>query len=309
MPDGLYVVPSGDLYIVDVYNNRLRKLGAPTPANNPPSFTKGDSANLVLCTVESTAPVPIDTFLRVSDVDLSQTLTWGVSTLPAHGALAGSYATTTTGGTVTPSSYTYLPTLGYSGTDMFQINVSDGFATDIITIVVTVNTTPTAGAISGLDSVCPGDTIMLSETISGGVWGSGIPAIAAVGSTGIVTGVMPGATIITYTVTNACGTALATHPIYVKPYSECTSLLGGGFGSNVLSLYPNPNNGTFSVNINSGTGQDVTLMVTNVLGQKINMYTLHHNGTFEINLDAPAGIYLMEATVGGLKFMSKIMVK
>lgn len=68
------------------------------------------------------------------------------------------------------------------------------------TTMVTVN--PAPSPISGPDSVCVGSVIPLTDTASGGVWTSSAPAIATVGvvgvSTGMVTGIAPGTSIITY---------------------------------------------------------------------------------------------------------------
>ncbi len=108
-------------------------------ANTPPVFAGGSPQNLVMC--ENSSAVSINSLMAVTDVDLGQTLTWSVSSAPAHGTLAGvaSYTAATTGGTVTPTGMTYTPTSGYSGTDVFTIQVSDGFNTATTTINVTVN--------------------------------------------------------------------------------------------------------------------------------------------------------------------------
>jgi len=75
------------------------------------------------------------------------------------------------------------------------------------TFTVTVNPTPSAGTISGNDSVCVGASIHLTDTTSGGVWSSYDPFYASIDSTtGMVTGISysygPSADIV-YTVKNA----------------------------------------------------------------------------------------------------------
>ncbi len=68
---------------------------------------------------------------------------------------------------------------------------------------VTVNATP--ASITGVANVCPGATTSLSHAVSGGVWSSSNTSIATVSdSTGVVTGVNTGTTIITYTLPNGC---------------------------------------------------------------------------------------------------------
>ena len=54
--------------------------------------------------------------------------------------------------------------------------------------------------ITGSTIVCPGSTTTLTDATSGGAWSSSSTAIAFVSGTGVVYGIAPGTTIITYTV-------------------------------------------------------------------------------------------------------------
>ena len=70
------------------------------------------------------------------------------------------------------------------------------------------------GPIHGSTHVCVGSTISLSDTSSGGVWISSDTAVASIGfSTGVVTGVSSGTSIITYVVDSS----IATITITVNP--------------------------------------------------------------------------------------------
>ena len=92
-----------------------------------------------------------------------------------------------------------------SGTTAISYTVTNGCGSTSAIAVVTVNSLPGAGTITGTATVCTGNTTNLTDGISGGVWSSGTTAIASVGSTGIVTGVTGGTASISYTVTNSCG--------------------------------------------------------------------------------------------------------
>ncbi len=83
-----------------------------------------------------------------------------------------------------------------------------------VTNTVTVVSSPSP--ITGPSSVCMGNNITLSNATSGGVWSSGIPVVAAIGSgTGIVTGMSSGTAIISYTLgTTGCR---AVFPVIVNP--------------------------------------------------------------------------------------------
>ncbi len=74
---------------------------------------------------------------------------------------------------------------------------------------------PVAGTITGPSTVCPGATITLSDTASGGAWSSDSTSRATVSTTGVVTGVSVGHPTIIYTVSNICGTTNASHPVTV----------------------------------------------------------------------------------------------
>ncbi len=65
---------------------------------------------------------------------------------------------------------------------------------------------PTVAALLGVNDVCVGSTISLTNSTNGGVWSSTSPSVAGVNSTGLVTGLSSGTSSITYTFTdlNSC---------------------------------------------------------------------------------------------------------
>ena len=75
------------------------------------------------------------------------------------------------------------------------------FAGCIQTAVVTVNARPT---ITGTLTVCPGSTTQLAGSGNAVAWTSMNPAAATIDNTGLVTGIAPGTSIITYTNDKAC---------------------------------------------------------------------------------------------------------
>lgn len=89
-------------------------------------------------------------------------------------------------------------------------------------------------SILGSSSVSVGSAITLSINTGGGSWSSSNTAIATVGSTGIVTGISAGIDTISYTVTNACGSVVATKIIIVHPFvpslscGTITTIAGSG---------------------------------------------------------------------------------
>ncbi len=91
---------------------------------------------------------------------------------------------------------------------------------------VTVNPLPNAGSISGLSTVCEATQITLTDAAPGGTWSSSNNGTATVSSTGVVGGVLAGNVTISYTVTNTCGTAIATWAVTVNPQPVAGTITG-----------------------------------------------------------------------------------
>jgi len=165
--------------------------------------------------------------LHVSDPNVGQTETWSVHTPPTHGSLQITGATAASGGgDIAPSgTITYAPTLGYSGSDSFAVQVHDGFNTAVRTITVTVQ--PVAPAPPTIGTATAGDgQASVTFTAPGSNGGSIIQIYTATssphGRTGTCTG--PGACTITVgnltngtaytftvTATNGVGTGAASN--------------------------------------------------------------------------------------------------
>jgi gliding motility-associated-like protein len=94
------------------------------------------------------------------------------------------------------------------------------------TRIVTVTTPPIAGTLSGIQTVCQGNTRNFTPTVSGGTWTSSNPSVATVTPiTGIVTGVSAGIATITYTIlgTGGCPNVTVDRQITVTPTPQLTN--------------------------------------------------------------------------------------
>ncbi|NDC43026.1 MAG: hypothetical protein EBZ77_16000, partial [Chitinophagia bacterium] len=112
-----------------------------------------------------------------------------------------------------------------AGLDTFIYSVTNGCGTATATRVVMINPLPDAGTISGPSAVCAGSSISLSATATGGTWTmtNGNATIAASGSVAALTA---GLDTALYTVTNACGTAVASRVITINPVPSAGTLTG-----------------------------------------------------------------------------------
>lgn len=159
------------------------------------------------------------------------------------------------------------------------------------TVVATVNPLPNAGTLTGPSTVAQGATVTLSNSAIGGVLSSSDATIASVAADGTVTGEGVGSAIISYSVTNQCGTATSTINIIV------TEGLGRGTTEadnanavvNTLTVHPNPTTGIIYVN----TEVAGKVAMYTIDGKVINEYEVK-KGTTTISLpaDIATGMYL-----------------
>jgi uncharacterized protein YjdB len=148
------------------------------------------------------------------------------------------------------------PTLGgvwsSSNTAAATVGVVSGMVTGIYPGVSTITYyNPTAGCfttftlnvdgIAGPTKVCYGSSITLVSSDGGGAWSSSSPSVAAVGTTGVVTGLSLGTATISYS-SPVCPSSytVTVNPVapIVAPDSICeagtaffTNVVGGGFWS------------------------------------------------------------------------------
>ena len=96
---------------------------------------------------------------------------------------------------------------------------------------ITVVTAATAGPISGPTTVVAGSDITLTDGVSGGTWSSSSTGVATIdATTGVLSGVSAGTTIITYMVSACSSTSIATYIVSVTPFD-------GISGDVVMSSY------------------------------------------------------------------------
>ncbi len=181
------------------------------------SNTCGNATSILIITVN---PAP-----NAGSISGGSTVCTG-STLSLSDAVSGGTwsSTNTSRATVSVSG---LVTGLVSGSDTIKYSVTNTCGTATTFTVISVSPGASAGSISGGSTVCAGSTLSLSDATSGGVWSSTNTSIATVNSAGLVTGVASGSDTIKYSVTNTCGTAVATHIITVTPLPNAGSISGG----------------------------------------------------------------------------------
>ena len=297
-PFGLCADAKGNVYIADNLNNRIRKV---IQLTHTPTFAYGEGQLVNICTAGTT--VAIDSQFAITDIDSLQPETWTVLTAPASGTLSGFPYTTTsigTGGIALTSGATYTPSTGFTGTDSFRVQVSDGTYSDVVTIYVAVG--GPGGSVSATPSLCGTATEYATENVPGGTW-SLSNSDASILPSGLMTGVMPGVDTITYSINNSCGTASATEEITI---TDCTSLgISNATEAQVLSVFPNPATSVLNIKWANWEAQN-TIIISDITGREMLRSNVATNnaqtGTQQIDVTTlPAGIYLVKINGSGVK--------
>ncbi len=248
--------------------------------------------------------------------------------LPDPGTLTGrdtlcaaantTLADTSTGGTWM-SSNNAIATVSASGivygvaggTAIISYTMTNSCGTSAATMVETINPLPNAGVITGKDSVCPGHKDTLANVVAGGAWSTSGNIIATVGSgTGMVTGVIPGNDTVFYTVTTGGCTNRAMLVLVVRAHSECLSEAPEveAMTRDALRIVPNPNTGIFTVTFESINDEPAWFTITNIVGERVKVFTARTNVATSLQLDEPPGVYFITASTQASKQAAKVIV-
>ena len=154
-----------------------------------------------------------------------------------------------------------------AGTATISYVTSSSYATKVITVDAAPAT------ITGTTNVCVGLNTMLSDTPAGGTWSSGSTTIATVGSgTGLVTGVLPGTSIITYSQGTGCA-AYTTVTVNDNP-AAITGTAAVCVGL-TTTLNSTPSGGAWSSsNSNATIGSSTGIVTGSATGTSTITYTL-----------------------------------
>jgi PKD repeat protein len=235
------------------------------------------------CTSSATNTVTVNALPHVSAFSVpanEQVCTGGSVTLNGGGATSYSWSGGKTNGVafVPGGSLTYTVT----GTDANNCSAT-------ATASIVVNQFPTVTLVfgPGTDSVgdCQSNVLLNEGTPAGGVY-SGTGVTAANKYSGAVAGI--GVYTITYSYTNAGGCmASNTASLHVIPCPTGVVNLAVP----VMKIYPNPNNGIFTVETPDQTG---TLLVMDVMGQLIYSERITQPSSVLNLQNHPNGMYLVK---------------
>lgn len=212
------------------------------------------------------------------------------TTLTANGANTYSWNTGATTASITPSP-TVLTTYTATGTS------SIGCTGNTI-VTVTVNSLPVVNLTPASNTTCVnGNSITLFGSPTGGVY-SGTNVTGSSFAPGATAGSFT--PVYTFTNTQGCSNSATTtiNVIVCSGINEKTTIAG-------LNVYPNPNNGTFVIELNNNDVK--TINITDVTGRVV--YSVNTTETKQyININALAnGIYFAQISTQGKTSTYKIV--
>jgi len=286
-PEGTGVDASGNIYSADFCNSRVRVIkDVPTTAILPPVMG-------------------LDTVCIGYSAELSDSVRIFIDTAFFNWSAGGSWSSGNTA-VATIDSISGVYTGVSAGSDV--ITYSSSAYGIFITTTVTVVAPPNAGTIVGPASLCIDSTIDFSESLTTGAWGSSDTAVCKVNTEGNVKCLSAGTAIISYTVSNGYCSSVAMKTVTV---TACPSGIRNIGSPSVpdLEVFPNPNQGAFSVVLYAPIQEDAQIKITNLLGEVIIEFPIATNKTKVINLDTPPGTYYLSAFSSSGKLNTMVTVQ
>ena len=125
-----------------------------------------------------------------------------------------------------------LVTGAMTGIDTIFYNLVTDCGTTAATKIVTVNALADPGMITGLQTVCAGSGITLTDTSHGGIWTAANGSATVIN--GLVTGISAGRDTISYATSNSCGSIGVAVVITVNPLPTPTIIPGSPLSTSLL---------------------------------------------------------------------------
>ena len=118
-------------------------------------------------------------------------------------------------------------------------------------------------------------------------------------------------TILIYTIDSCVSGNLGAYLNYNLNVCYPTGIFNVA-GNVSLNIYPNPNQGAFTVTVSSATHMVGTMSVLDQLGRVIKVQNIDVTGTKQLLLDMSnlsSGAYMLEINAGGNKSVKQFIVK
>jgi hypothetical protein len=203
----------------------------------------------------------------------------------------------------TGQNITVSPILTTVYTVTASVNNLNGLNCDATgTVEVDVNPNPTVTAVSSPSAICIGQSATLTAEGAGTsgtyTWTGGSAAITT--ATNMVAPIADQTYTVNGTDANGCK---GKGTIQLRVFT-CDGIAINSANTANLSIYPNPNNGEFTISAD----QAITLQITNELGQQVKTVTLNKNST-DVKINSlPNGVYFITGSNENGSVKQKIVI-
>ncbi|MBA3663048.1 MAG: T9SS type A sorting domain-containing protein [Bacteroidetes bacterium] len=286
-PTGVAVDPTGNVYIADYVNHRIRKVNAggviSTLAGTGVAGYSGDGAAATLAQLNYPFGVAED---AAGNVYISDKYNHCIRKV-------------NTGGII--STFAGTGVAGYSGdgaaATLAQLNYPFGVAEDAagnVYIADLSNNSIRKVSCSGPTVTATSSNTLLCPTQSATLTGSGAATYTwSTGATTTVIAVSPSVTT-SYTVVGTNTVGCSATAVVTQSVSTCTGI-ETHFAAAAVNVYPNPGAGLYTLEVESAT----KIQVYDMLGSII-LFTTIESGKFKLNISEQAkGLYILKATSNG----------
>jgi len=285
-PATVVIIPAGNLYIADYYNSRIRKVDPTgiisTIAGTGSVGIAGDGGPATTAKINEPYGVFADGSGNIYIADgvnnRVRKITAGIITTVAGGGTSG---------------------LGDGGlATAAQINVTIDVATDA----------------AGNLYISDGNNSRIRKVNSAGL----ITTIAGTGAAGYGGDGIPATTA---EINHPGGVAIdGLGNIYIADWNNNRVRIIPVKGPDIVSstvnnndeslaVYPNPNNGVFSLKISSEISEEGYVVIRDVIGQTVKKFSIVTNNQAGVNINIPAGIYFLEAITAHSSLSEKIIIE
>ena len=196
-----------------------------------------------------------------------------------------------------------------AGIDTISGTITNACGSSTGYFIDTIDGRLTFGALGTRDTICAGDTLNLAAPLPFGLWFASNGHVT-VSETGKISALTPGIDTITYSTINACGSSVAVLIVRVNPSWVCAlSTMQEIYTGNNLSVYPDPNDGEFTVDVRSSLGVTATITIYNLLGVKVLEAEFPANKATGLRLNVPPGVYYLSGDFAGERIVKKMVVE
>ena len=222
--------------------------------------------------------------------------------------IVGSGIWTVSGGGASVSGGVILGVSAGIDTVKYSVSNSCGFSTSEKLIRVD---TPLMPMIAGQVYFCLGNNDTLIGLPPGGIWTS-LSTNDTISSIGILTSSIPGLDTIQYTVSNSCGSDIASAHIHLYTAWECDSVLSvkteKRLSDELFNVYPNPTTGRIYLSFNLPTFGDCLVTITNIIGEKVKDFSVPSHSLIEAELVSSPGVYFITVFSGSQTLTKKVVL-